>query len=133
MENIVFFFFLLCIGRGLRYFLFLRGLVVLVILMAAALGKQAAALSLSLSLAKHWPRPLSPLWLTCHVSPPLQKMAKRRFSGLEITLMVLFLLMLAVAVAMIALYFVDPRSNSNSNSEDGVTEGWWADCCFIDD
>ncbi|XP_075905811.1 sucrase-isomaltase, intestinal [Nelusetta ayraudi] len=51
-------------------------------------------------------------------------MAKRRFSGLEITLMVLFMLMLAVAVAMIALYFVDPRVNS----EGGVTEDFVPEC-----
>lgn len=47
MENIVFFFFL-CIGCGLRYFLFLRGLVVLVILMARSVNKRRRSLSLSL-------------------------------------------------------------------------------------
>lgn len=48
-------------------------------------------------------------------------MAKRRFSGLEITLIVLFLLMFAVAVAMIVLYVVNPKS-----SNQGGTTGWWA-------
>lgn len=61
----------------------------------------------------------------CHVSRPLQKMAKRRFSALEITLIVLFLLMFAVAVAMIVLYVVDPKSSTDGN-EGGETEGEWA-------
>lgn len=47
------------------------------------------------------------------------QMGKRRFSGLELTLIVLFLLMLVVAIALIALFLTQNPANSDDKDEGG--------------
>nr|XP_020456095.1 sucrase-isomaltase, intestinal [Monopterus albus] len=50
-------------------------------------------------------------------------MGKRRFSGLEVTLMVLFTLMLVVAITVIALFFTEKSGNTNdSTGTNGTTK-----------